>query len=111
MIIEVDPDERNPNWQSAELAPEPEYWLDGSYSVQGAAAALGITAQTVFKWLGKGRLVGHQLTKGQPWKIPRPTQRSKRWRRRCDISADREERHHEVFGSERARALGQTNAT
>ena len=36
MIIEVDSDERNPNWQSAELAPNPQYWPDGSYSVQGA---------------------------------------------------------------------------
>jgi hypothetical protein len=30
---------------------------------------LGITAQTVFKWLRKGRLQGHQRTKGQPWQI------------------------------------------
>jgi len=39
VIIEVDSDERNPNWQSAELAPNPQYWPDGSYSVQGAVAA------------------------------------------------------------------------
>ena len=36
---------------------------------QGAAAALGMTAQTVFDWLHKGRLQGRQLTKGQPWQI------------------------------------------
>jgi len=49
--------------------PNPLRWSDGSYSVQGAAAALGITAQTVFKWLRKGRLQGKQLVKGQPWQI------------------------------------------
>ena len=50
----------------------PARWPDGSYSVQGAAAALGVTAQTVFKWLRKGRLAGRQLTKGQPWQITLP---------------------------------------
>ncbi|MBV8401210.1 MAG: hypothetical protein JOZ17_21145 [Acetobacteraceae bacterium] len=54
------------------MAPNPQHWPEDSYSVQGAVAALGITAETVFKWLGKGRLVGHQLTKGQPWKITLP---------------------------------------
>lgn len=47
----------------------PARWPDGSYSVQGAASALGVTAQTVFKWLNKGRLSGRQLAKGQPWQI------------------------------------------
>lgn len=47
----------------------PLRWPDGSYSVQGAAKALGVTAQTVFKWMNKGRLSGRQLTKGQPWQI------------------------------------------
>ena len=47
----------------------PPRWPDGSYSVQGTADALGMTAQTVFKWLSKGRLHGRQLTKGQPWQI------------------------------------------
>ena len=47
----------------------PSRWPDGSYSIQGAAEALGVTAQTVFKWLKKGRLHGRQLTKGQPWQI------------------------------------------
>src|SRR3712207_7990856 len=36
----------------------PPRWPDGSHSVQGAAAALGVTPQTVFKWLRKGRLAG-----------------------------------------------------
>jgi hypothetical protein len=48
----------------------PAQWPDGSYSIQGAAEALGITAQTVFKWLRRGRLAGRQLAKGQPWQIP-----------------------------------------
>jgi DNA invertase Pin-like site-specific DNA recombinase len=47
----------------------PPRWPDGSYSIQGTAAALGITAQTVFDWLRKGRLQGRQLVKGQPWQI------------------------------------------
>ncbi len=51
------------------VAPNPPQWPDGSYSVQGAAEALGVTAQTVFKWLRKGRLVGRQLAKAQPWQI------------------------------------------
>ncbi len=50
----------------------PPRWPDGSYSVQGAAVALGVTPQTVFKWLRKGRLDGRQLTKGQPWQITLP---------------------------------------
>ncbi len=50
----------------------PPRWPDGSYSVQGAAAALGTTAQTVFKWLRRGRLTGQQLAKGQPWQITLP---------------------------------------
>jgi hypothetical protein len=47
----------------------PRQWPDGTYSVQGAAAALSISTQTVFKWLQKGRLSGRQLAKGMPWQI------------------------------------------
>jgi hypothetical protein len=47
----------------------PMRWPDGSLSIQGAAAALGITTQTVFDYLARGLLAGHQLTKGQPWQI------------------------------------------
>ena len=50
-------------------AANPPRWPDGSHSIQGAAAALGITAQTVFDWLRNGRLTGRQLAKGQPWQI------------------------------------------
>jgi len=47
----------------------PQQWPDGTYSVQGAAEALSVSTQTVFKWLQKGRLSGHQITKGMPWQI------------------------------------------
>jgi DNA invertase Pin-like site-specific DNA recombinase len=47
----------------------PKCWPDGSFSVQGAAAELGITPQTVFDYLARGLLTGHQLAKGQPWQI------------------------------------------
>ena len=49
--------------------PNPPRWADGSYSVQGMVVALGVTAQTVFKWLRRGRLKGRQLRKGMPWQI------------------------------------------
>ena len=51
------------------VSANPPRWPDGSYSVQGAAAVLGITPQTVFDYLGRGLLHGRQLTKGQPWQI------------------------------------------
>lgn len=47
----------------------PARWPDGTYSVQGAAAALGITPQVIFDYLARGWLKGHQLAKGQPWQI------------------------------------------
>jgi DNA invertase Pin-like site-specific DNA recombinase len=51
------------------ISENPPRWPDGSYSVQGAAQSLGVTAQTIFKWLSKGRIQGRQLTRGQPWQI------------------------------------------
>lgn len=51
------------------VSSNPMRWPDGSFSIQGAAAALGITTQTVFDYLARGLLAGHQLTKGQPWQI------------------------------------------
>ncbi|MGA0565674.1 recombinase family protein, partial [Ancylobacter sp. VNQ12] len=51
------------------VAANPPRWPDGTYSIQGAAAALGITSQTVFHYLARGLLAGRQLIKGQPWKI------------------------------------------
>jgi hypothetical protein len=50
-------------------ALNPPRWPDGTYSVQGAAEVLGITSQTIFDWLRKGWLSGHQLAKGMPWQI------------------------------------------
>jgi DNA invertase Pin-like site-specific DNA recombinase len=50
----------------------PPRWPDGRYSVRGAAEALGVTAQTVFKWLRRGILAGSQLAEGQPWQITLP---------------------------------------
>ena len=50
----------------------PPRWPDGSYSLQGAAAALGVTSQTVFKWLRREQLTGRQLARGQPWQITLP---------------------------------------
>lgn len=47
----------------------PPQWPDGSYSVQGAAAAIGITPQVIFDWLRRGWLTGRQLAKGMPWQI------------------------------------------
>lgn len=47
----------------------PIRWPDGSFSIQGAAAELGVTPQTVFDYLARGLLVGRQLAKGQPWQI------------------------------------------
>jgi hypothetical protein len=51
------------------VGANPARWPDGSYSVQGAASALGVTPQTIFDYLARGLLRGRQLTKGQPWQI------------------------------------------
>jgi DNA invertase Pin-like site-specific DNA recombinase len=54
--------------------PNPPQWPDGSYSVQGAAAAIGVTPQVIFDYLANGLLTGHQLVKGQPWQITLTTE-------------------------------------
>jgi hypothetical protein len=51
------------------VSANPPRWPDGTYSIQGAAAALGITPQTVFDYLARGLVRGRQLAKGQPWQI------------------------------------------
>jgi hypothetical protein len=51
------------------VSANPLRWPDGSFSIQGVAAELGITSQTVFDYLARGHLAGHQLMKGQPWQI------------------------------------------
>jgi len=47
----------------------PAQWEDGSYSVHGAAAHLGVNPSTIHHWLKVGKLTGYQLAKGMPWKI------------------------------------------
>jgi len=54
--------------------PNPPRWPDGSYSVQGAAAAIGVTTQVIFDYLANGFLTGRQITKGQPWQIDLTTE-------------------------------------
>jgi DNA invertase Pin-like site-specific DNA recombinase len=56
-------------------APNPPRWPDGSYSVRGVADAIGVTAQTVFKWIGARLLSGEQMAKGMPWKVAMPDER------------------------------------
>ncbi len=38
-------------------------------SVQQAAAELGITASTLYRWLNDGFVPGEQITPGAPWRI------------------------------------------
>ena len=47
----------------------PTRWEDGTYSVPGAAAVLGVSRETIRNWLRAGRLKGHQDGKRMPWKI------------------------------------------
>jgi hypothetical protein len=54
----------------------PAQWADGSYSIEGAAARLGVDPSTIFTWLKTGRLTmlltfttGEQLAKKMPWKV------------------------------------------
>jgi len=47
----------------------PAQWEDGTYSVEGAAARLGVFPGTIHKWLKGGKLTVHQLSKGMPWKV------------------------------------------
>jgi hypothetical protein len=42
----------------------PAQWEDGSYSIQGAAARLGVYSGTIHHWLKVGKLTGYQLAKG-----------------------------------------------
>jgi len=47
----------------------PVQWEDDSYSVEGAAAKLGVDQSTIFIWLKTGRLEGEHLARSMPWKI------------------------------------------
>jgi hypothetical protein len=64
------------------VSSNPMRWPDGSFSIQGAASALDITTQTVFDYLARGLLAGHQLTKGQPWQIDLSNEQISRLRAR-----------------------------
>jgi hypothetical protein len=52
------------------MPTNPPRWDDGTYSIDGAAATLGVYSGTIHKWLRVGRLDGCQLAKGMPWQIP-----------------------------------------
>ena len=54
--------------------------------MQGAAAALSVTPQTVFDYLARGLLSGRQLAKGQPWQIPLTDEQIRRLRQRLRFS-------------------------
>jgi DNA invertase Pin-like site-specific DNA recombinase len=47
----------------------PTRWEDGTYSVPGAAAVLGVSRDTIYKWRRVGRIQGFQEGKRMPWKI------------------------------------------
>jgi DNA invertase Pin-like site-specific DNA recombinase len=50
-------------------APNPLRWRDGTYSIEGIAALVGVTPGTVYNWVRAGRVAGQQLAKGMSWKI------------------------------------------
>lgn len=50
-------------------AHNPAQWEDGTYSVEGAAARMGVFPGTIHTWLKGGKLTGYQLAKGMPWKV------------------------------------------
>jgi len=47
----------------------PKRWEDGTYSVQGAAEAIGVHTSTIHSWLRTGVIQGKQARKATPWKI------------------------------------------
>jgi DNA invertase Pin-like site-specific DNA recombinase len=49
--------------------PNPRQWRDGTYSVEGVAEAVGVTVGTVYHWVRRGLVEGHQIARGMPWKI------------------------------------------
>jgi len=49
--------------------PHPLRWVDGTYSIAGAASAIGVTLGTVYQWVRQGRIQGQQISKGMPWKL------------------------------------------
>jgi hypothetical protein len=47
----------------------PVQWEDGTYSIEGVAAVLGVFPGTIYKWLKVGKLTGQQQAFGMPWKV------------------------------------------
>ena len=76
-------------------AANPQQWPDGSYSVQGAAAAIGITPQVIFDWLRKGWLTGTQLAKSIAWQISLSPNQAAVLGAESDAPTGPRERHHE----------------
>jgi DNA invertase Pin-like site-specific DNA recombinase len=56
-----------PTWNPT--TPNPRQWTDGTYSVAAAAELLDVYPGTIWLWLRRGVLSGHQLGKGTPWHI------------------------------------------
>jgi hypothetical protein len=59
-----------------DTAPNPPRWPDGTFSVQGAAAVLSVSTQTVFKWLRKGDHQAANWPKGCLGRLCCPPRRS-----------------------------------
>jgi hypothetical protein len=78
----------------------PPRWPDGSYSVQGAAAALGRHAADRVQVAAQadGSPAG-SYAKGQPWQITLPDEQIACWRRKCDVPAGQRRRHHDTSAS------------
>jgi DNA invertase Pin-like site-specific DNA recombinase len=58
-----------PNVKDAGLSPDRLRWADGSYSVRGAVAAIGVTKETIHAWLKNGLIKGTHLGSYMLWKI------------------------------------------
>jgi DNA invertase Pin-like site-specific DNA recombinase len=46
-----------------------ERWEDGSYTLEGAAAVIGVHPRTIYTWIGRGMLDAKQPFKHTAWKI------------------------------------------
>lgn len=60
---------RIPTQEESGVGNNPRQWADGTYSVQGVAAAVGTKVKTVHRWMQEGRLKGEQLGRRMPWRI------------------------------------------
>jgi DNA invertase Pin-like site-specific DNA recombinase len=61
-----------PRWGLATVHtndPNPVQWEDGTYSLRGAAAVLGVSRGTIYNWLRSGRLQGRKVNRRIDWKI------------------------------------------